>query len=198
MARPPKFDDDVILDRAMRTFWTRGWAATSIRDLEDALGLTAPAIYRRFGNKDGVARAVIDHYVARVVASRIDRFLPGSGDPLANLQAFFESAVTARPDTPLVGCLLTTITVEAPHLDPDLRDAVGRGFTAIDSAFRAELERAAATGALDRGVTVEQAAAMLTLSWHGLMVMARAGRSPVELRRLARGAVASVAARRTI
>lgn len=194
MARPPKFDDDVILDRAMRTFWTHGWASTSIRDLEDALGLTAPAIYRRFGNKDGLVRSVVDHYVERVVRQRIDRYLSETGDPIANLTAFFDSAVTARPDTPLVGCLLTTITVEAPRLDRDVRDAVRRGFDTIDGAFRAELSRAGARGDLADGVVVEHAAAALTLSWHGLMVMARTGRPPAELRRLAADAIAAIAA----
>lgn len=194
MARRPKFDDDVILDRAMRTFWTSGWAATSIRDLEDVVGLSAPAIYRRFGNKDGLARAVVDHYVDRVLRHRIDRFLPGTGDPIANLSAFFDSAVTAPTDTPLVGCLLTTITVEAPHLDSDVHDAVDRGFDAIDRVFRIELARAEALGRLADGVTVDRAAATLALTWHGLMVMARTGRPSAELRRLASAATTSIAA----
>ena len=55
MARSPKFDDDEILDRAMSVLWHRGWARTSIRDLEEALEIKAPSIYRRFGSKEGLA-----------------------------------------------------------------------------------------------------------------------------------------------
>lgn len=194
MARPPKFDDDEILDRAMRAFWTRGWSTTSIRDLEAALGLKAPAIYRRFGSKDGLLRAVVDHYVDHVVRHRVDRYLTGVGDPVDNLSAFFESAVTAPPDGgPLVGCLLTTVAAETPHLDLAVQRAVGRGVDDIDRAMRSELARAEASGSLADGVAAEDAAAALTLAWHGLMVLARSGRPPSELQALATASIASIA-----
>lgn len=178
----------------MRAFWTRGWSTTSIRDLEDALGLKAPAIYRRFGNKDGLVRAVVDHYVDRVVRRRIDRYLTGVGDPVDNLSAFFESAVTAPPDGgPLVGCLLTTIAAETPHLDRSVQGALGRGVDEIGRAMRSELARAEAAGSLADGLTADAAAATLTLAWHGLMVLARSGRSPSDLQTLAAAGIASIA-----
>lgn len=195
MARPPKFDDDVILDRAMRAFWVRGWSTTSIRDLEDALGLKAPSIYRRFGSKDGLTRAVIDHYVEQVVRYRVDRYLPGSGDPIANLRSFFESAVTqSKQAVPLVGCLLTTVSFEAPHLAPDVRRSLDHGLDEIDRAVRSELARAETDGLLAEGVTADAATATLILAWHGLMVLARAGRPPGELQAQAGRAIASIAA----
>ncbi|MEO1059231.1 MAG: helix-turn-helix domain-containing protein [Actinomycetota bacterium] len=93
MARPPKFNDDEILDRAMSMMWQRGWTQTSIRDLEDALEIKAPSIYRRFGSKERLGAAVIDHYVERVVRRRVDRYLSGDGDPIENITRFLESSV---------------------------------------------------------------------------------------------------------
>ena len=84
MARTPKFDDTEILDRAMSLLWSQGLAHTSIRDLEAALDLKAPSIYRRFGSKEGLAVAAVDHYVERVVRRRVDKHLCGDGDPIAN------------------------------------------------------------------------------------------------------------------
>ena len=178
----------------MRAFWIRGWSTTSIRDLEDALGLKAPSIYRRFGSKDGLTRAVVDHYVEHVVRFRIERYLSGSGDPIANLHAFFDSAVTTRAGAPLVGCLLTTISFEAQQLDPDSRRALDLGLDVIDRAIRTELDRAEAGGLLAEGVTVDDATANLILAWHGLMVLARTGRSPANLQAMARATVESIAA----
>ena len=37
MARHKEFDTNVALDRAMETFWTRGYAGTSIQDLVEAI-----------------------------------------------------------------------------------------------------------------------------------------------------------------
>ena len=48
----------------------------------------APAIYRRFGSKDGLSEAVLQHYVDRVVRRRIEKYLPDDGDPMANIREF--------------------------------------------------------------------------------------------------------------
>ena len=93
MARPPKFDDDEILDRAMLLFWRQGWSATSIRQLEVELDLKAPSIYRRFGSKDGLARAVLERYLDRIIERRIERHLTGEGDPIQNIRSFVFSAL---------------------------------------------------------------------------------------------------------
>ena len=43
----------------------------STRDLEQALDLRAPAIYRRFGNKDGLIAQCMEHYIKTVIRVRI-------------------------------------------------------------------------------------------------------------------------------
>ncbi|WP_421842306.1 TetR/AcrR family transcriptional regulator [Mycobacterium sp.] len=192
MARPPKFDDEEILARAMTAIWRRGWSATSIRDLEHELNLKAPAIYRRFGSKDGLARAVLERYIEQVVRRRLRRYLPGSGDPISNVHAFFESAVSPpSADEPLAGCLLTTMSFDVRRLDPALTDVVAAGLAEIEDALRTELERAAVDHRLAGDTDAVFAA--LALAWQGLMVRARAGSPPAELQALARAAVDLVA-----
>ena len=118
MGRAPKLDDEAILDRAMLAFWRNGWTSTSIRDLERAVGMKAPSLYRRFGNKEGLGVAVVDHYVERIVRRRVERLLPGTGDPLENVTEFLTRSVTESADGPgLWGCLLTTTAVEADRLE---------------------------------------------------------------------------------
>jgi TetR/AcrR family transcriptional regulator, transcriptional repressor for nem operon len=51
MPRPREFDEASALKAAMECFWRRGYEATSVRDLSDAMGLTAPSIYNAFGDK---------------------------------------------------------------------------------------------------------------------------------------------------
>ena len=67
MPRVPKFEDDVIVQPAMLAFWRRGWAGTSIGDLEEALEPTAPTVYRKFGSKEGLFIACVGRYVEHVV-----------------------------------------------------------------------------------------------------------------------------------
>ncbi len=195
MARPPKYRDDEILDRALELFWTRGWSATSIRELEAQLDVKAPAIYRRFGSKDGLSEAVLQHYVDRVVRRRIEKYLPDDGDPMANIREFLASGVRPAPDgSPLIGCLLTTTALETPEVSPGLAAALASGQTVIEDAIRRQLQRAQEAGTLSPGLGVNEAIALLTLAWHGLMVLARSGEDPADLARRADAAVDAISA----
>lgn len=195
MARPPKYTDDEILDRALDLFWTRGWSATSIRELETQLDLKAPAIYRRFGSKDGLSQAVLSHYVERVVRRRIEKYLPDDGDPMANIRAFLTSGVRPSPDGgPLIGCLLTTTALETPDVSPGLAQALASGQSVIEAAVGRQLRRARDDGALAPGLDVDDALGVLTLAWHGLMVLARSGGSPDDLTARANAVVDTISA----
>lgn len=55
------FDRDAALDKAMK-FW-HGYEATSLADLVEATGAKAPTLYAEFTNKEGLSRAVLDHYI---------------------------------------------------------------------------------------------------------------------------------------
>ena len=53
--------ENQILTEATRLFAERGFAATSLRDIADAAGMTRPALYHYFANKEGMlARLVSD------------------------------------------------------------------------------------------------------------------------------------------
>ena len=197
MARTPKFDDTEILDRAMSLVWSQGLAHTSIRDLEAALDLKAPSIYRRFGSKEGLAVAAVDHYVERVVRRRVDKRLCGLGDPIDNVSSFLRTSVT-EPDQGgrLIGCLLTTASLEAGDADPALVAALERGLDVIESGLRGELERAGELGRLASGVDADTATATMVLVMQGLMALARSGAPAAALQRRADAALSTIGAQR--
>jgi len=198
MARPAKFSDDELLDRAMMLLWQRGWAATSIRDLEASLDVKAPSIYRRFGSKDGLAAAAIERYIDRIVWGRVSKYLTGADDPIANIEGFLCSAVSAHGDDGrLWGCLLTTCSIEHGTPGCELAAAIARGFAVIESGLRREAERAAELGRLADGVDVDDATATMVLAMQGLMAMSRRRSSSADLITRARSSV-SVVSRRVV
>ncbi len=187
MPRPPTSSDDELLERAMWQFWARGWSGTSIRELEAALELRAPSIYRRLGPKDELYAAALDRYVQRVVAGRIGRHLGGEGDPVENLWAFVSSALRRVPHgAEPTGCLLNLAAGEAAELPERARPIVAAGLEQIDRAVRREVERAALAGRLPPDRRAEVVAEQLTLGFHGLLVLARSGVAQAQLLRRAR------------
>jgi TetR/AcrR family transcriptional regulator, transcriptional repressor for nem operon len=118
MARPRVFDEETVLDAATASFWHRGYAATSVRDLADSMRLTPPSLYNAFGDKAALFALVLDRYVERVIVPRIDRL--ATEPPLEAVRRFLAELVDrAVTDPERRGCLLVNAAVElAAHGKP--------------------------------------------------------------------------------
>lgn len=80
-----------VLDSAARLFSRRGYAGTSIRDISQACGLKAAAIYHYFASKEDLLLAVETEAFAQLTAI-IDAAIKVDADPWERL----ESACTAH------------------------------------------------------------------------------------------------------
>lgn len=76
-----------LLATATELFTTRGYAATSTREIVEGAGVTKPILYHHFGSKEGIFLAIVrrmeqefDAIFAELAASR--------GTPLERLRAF--------------------------------------------------------------------------------------------------------------
>jgi TetR/AcrR family transcriptional repressor of nem operon len=175
MGRPAKLEQDEVLKRATRLLWAKGSDALSTRDLEKALGLRAPAIYRRFPSKNDLLARCIDHYVDTVIAARVQRYLDGTDDPLQGLHDFFTS--TLQPydcKPPLRGCLLANTAAHANGQVPEVRDAIFRGWGVIDCAFQQQIARAQRAGQIDTDLEPGALSQALVMSLEGLLTIVRA------------------------
>lgn len=174
MARPQKHASDDVLARATDLFWQRGCDAVSTRDLEAALDLRAPAIYRRYKSKSDLLARSIDHYVDAVVKRRIARVLDAAPSPLDGLHAFFVAMLARHGgEQELRGCLLTNTSVHRDAQDPKVRAALERGLAVIRTAFLTQVRRAIAQGDLDPATDASDLASALFLSLQGLLTLSR-------------------------
>jgi TetR/AcrR family transcriptional repressor of nem operon len=186
MARPREFDEAEVLDAAILCFWTRGYEATSVRDLAGSMGLTGASLYNAFGDKRTLYRKALDRYVAQSFGDRVARFerhLP----PRQAIAAFFEEIIArSLDDRKRKGCMLVNSAVEiAPH-DRTLGREIADVLVEIEQFFL----RCARIGQADRTITTSQSAedlARLLLSTLlGIRVLARARPEPDLLRGLLR------------
>jgi AcrR family transcriptional regulator len=63
IGRPREFDRGAALKAAMVLFWRKGFAATSMNDLCEAMGVRSPSLYAAFGSKEALYLEAIQHYV---------------------------------------------------------------------------------------------------------------------------------------
>ena len=180
MGQTLKTTDAEVLDTTYDLIWRRGCDAVSIRDLEVALDIRAPSIYRRFHSRDQLLAAAIDRYVERVVRPRIHHFLVKATDPLDAIRQYslgnieLQYQLLARR-----GCLLASTSQQRAFEVPVIRQAVTRGLDEMESALVGALDRAAAHGHRFQFATDELARALIQSSV-GLMVLMRSGRDGLD------------------
>jgi TetR/AcrR family transcriptional regulator, copper-responsive repressor len=63
MGRPKGFNRETVLQKAMSVFWERGYADTSLRDLETATGVDRSGLYAEFKNMEDLFVESLKHYL---------------------------------------------------------------------------------------------------------------------------------------
>src|SRR3984957_21181369 len=63
IGRPRKFAREAALHAAMLVFWRKGFAATSMNALCDAMDVRSPSLYAAFGSKEALYLEAVEHYV---------------------------------------------------------------------------------------------------------------------------------------
>lgn len=175
MGRPAKHQMDEVRKRAMRLFWEHGSEGVTTRDLEEALDLRAPAIYRRFGSKEALFLSSVDYYIDTVIAGRVQSMLDGSEDPIRGLHTFFMTALEPPVhQRHLRGCLLVNTATHADGQLPAVNAALARGWNLVDQGFQRTLRRAQAKGQIDAEHDPAALSQALLMSLQGLLTVARA------------------------
>ena len=174
MGRPREFERDVVLDRAMRVFWARGYEATSIEHLVARMGIQRGSLYATFGDKRALFFAAIERY-DRVETSKLLAALEEPPSGKAAIQRFFRLKVelATAPGRPR-GCLVTNSAAELASRDRGTGTRVGAVLTRLDAAFQRAVVRAQKAGEIDPRRNPRALARFLTSSAQGLSVMAKA------------------------
>lgn len=191
MPRPVEFERAEVLTAAMQVFWTHGYQATSMIDLEQATGLRPGSIYNAFESKKGLFLQVIDHYRTNMVSPRIESIL-NIGPPMAGIEAFFKTTYEDFEPDQLIGCMLTNTATEVGNDDQDIQQAVTEGILQIEAAFKARLREAQQTGDFDPKRDTGAAALHLTSCYQGLSVIGRLTRNKERLALIASAALDSI------
>lgn len=167
MARPREYDELVVLTAAMHAFRRSGYAHISVTDLEAATGLRTSSLYNAFGDKAGLFRRALDHYVDSLVAPRLTAFA-GPGATLGDLEQLFLTLFSPPYDDGY-GCLVVNSAAEFGSGESIAAEGVRRGLRLVESNLLDVVRRE--LGAED----AEATAGRLMLMYQGLLLLSRAG-----------------------
>ncbi|MFM0049292.1 TetR/AcrR family transcriptional regulator [Caballeronia grimmiae] len=173
MARPREFDEDAVLDAATVQFWSRGYEATSVRDLAAAMGLTSASLYNAFGDKRALYERALERYVERGFRERVQR-LEHQAAPRDAIVMFFDEIIRLSVNDPhRKGCLIVNAAMElAPH-DKQFQRALNRMLKDIEGFFARCVTAGQEDGAISLDIDAADIAKSLLASLIGLRVLAR-------------------------
>lgn len=189
VGRPRLFDRDTALDQAIRLFWRKGYAATSVRDLSEALGIGQPSIYNAFGGKRTLfyeAVAVYDRNYGGFIEAALEEELT-AGSAMRRIVAQAPTRYTRRGLPP--GCLLAAGAQGTD--DQHIRSTLSQLREAKTLKLRHKIETDIRAGVLPKSTDAHGLASYVMTILAGMVQRASDGTPRSELEKIAR--IASMA-----
>lgn len=177
--------------QATRLFWQKGFEATSLSDLTEAMGIGSPSLYAAFGSKEALYAEAVDHYRESYEALVWGNFQSAPTARAAITALLMDSAAALTGsivDIPH-GCMVALSSVGSEgHLE--LGDLVRSARSVTLERLKARLERAVAEGEIPVATDIHALSRFMQTVQFGMSILARDGACRAELE-----AVAGVAMR---
>lgn len=172
MPRKPTYDRNELIDRARDLFWQRGWAGTSLKDLEATLQMQPGSFYAAFGSKDALFELAMEKY-AMDGAARLEALSKKYG-PIEALQRF-PMMVIVNDDSPAKACMLSKTYLELHMRDHVLADKANQHLMNMEKQFAELFKQAQLAGDIDKSLDPKALARRYQSDLLGLRVSAERG-----------------------
>ena len=188
--RPRAFEPDAALEKAMNTFRDGGFAATSLDDLSQAMGINRPSLYGTFGDKRDLFLKAYERYRAEMA----ERFAPAF-DPALTLRQMLEKVYAIALDVYLAGengprgCFTVMTATSEAMADPEIRALVQKALGSTQRALARRFQAAVESGELSATADIQMLSQIGASTVEALAIRSRARVPRAELEAMAKGTV---------
>jgi TetR/AcrR family transcriptional repressor of nem operon len=176
MGRPLKFEAEIVLDKAVDTFWRLGYAGTTPQTLVDELGIGKGSLYHSFDSKHNLFTLAMQRYSAERLQQLADVLRDGllEDEPvLPQLRTSLQTLTGVGQHRR--GCFIVNSVAELGQGDDTVTTLAKSLFDRIEDSFAAAVEKGRATGELTGDVEPRAAAQGLLATVIGTSVLAKTG-----------------------
>lgn len=172
MSGSKQFNTDDAIDSAMTLFKDKGYAGTSLSDLEKATKLNKSSIYNTFGSKDGLYTACLErfrlHYTSQALAKlEQEDFKQALYDFCVYLFGGFDDL---SPDP---GCLASLAALEMGAQNSQASESIKAGLDDMLLSLETRCQKAITQNQLDEKWDPAVLAAMIIAVNRGAIVLNR-------------------------
>jgi AcrR family transcriptional regulator len=185
--RPPVFDRDAALEKAMKLFWERGYQGTSFDDLIHSMGISASSFYNSFGSKEELYCEATRSYLVSSGRWFFGILNDGSTDTRTAFSRLFAATAEefTRGDHP-AGCMISLACTQTPPALENIRDMMAEHRAFSEGTMAERIQRGIADGDVPDDTDVEMLAAYFSAVARGLAGQARDGASREKLAEIGR------------
>lgn len=172
MGRNISFNKEYALDKAMYLFWEKGYDATSISDLIEAMGVSRSTLYSSFGDKDELFKLVLDHYKNKGLQKRSILF--SEVNTKASLKAFFNQHIEkCYSENIPKSCIITNSSLLIGHIDPSVEKILIHDFNELEIVFKQVIEKGKDNGEISQESNTDLLAYSLLSLNHSINLMSK-------------------------
>jgi AcrR family transcriptional regulator len=184
IGRPRSFDVEQALEQAMQVFWRLGYEGASLAELTKAMGINSPSLYAAFGSKEGLFKAVLDHYATRREDCMAQVLAAPTAREAAERLLFGLVDLATDPNEP-PGCLLLQGGLTCGVTTQEIPQELARRRAYLEQALHARFKQAREAGDLPTSADPAALARYLVAVCNGIAVQAASGATRDELRQVA-------------
>ncbi|MEE4188759.1 MAG: TetR/AcrR family transcriptional regulator [Roseobacter sp.] len=167
------FDIDEATDKAIEVFWKKGYEATSMADLINAMQINKGSLYNAFGSKKALFDRALARYDQKNRAAKIAQ-LRKMPDAAGAIAALFDGLIDeARNDPRNLGCFVINTAQDLPNQPPEVAEVVRGSFADIEAFFAETIEKGQLAGQIPQSVAPQKTAQALLSMLVGLRLLAR-------------------------
>ena len=184
MGRPREFDEDAVLEAAMRVFWEKGYEGATMADLTEATGINRSSMYAAFGDKESIFHRVMERYrEGRMTPIKQALSQPSLREVVAGL-IYGTAEFLSTPGNPR-GCLLIQGALACGTDAEPVKQSMIEWRKSGEAAVKKRLQQAQSKGELPPEIQPADFARYLSSIIAGLCIQAVNGATRAELRRVA-------------
>jgi AcrR family transcriptional regulator len=178
MGRHKTFNEVEVLSAVEKSFWSKGYASTSLDDIMVASGLGKGSIYATFGDKYGIFRRVFDRYCESVELSTVTALAGPDDSALQRLVDMLARAASrTQGNEAQLACFLAKTTAELAQRDAEVAARSRQAFDEIALAIVGCIEQAQRAGDIDPAADSRRLGRHTLVTLRGLEALAEAGMS---------------------
>ncbi|RTE11591.1 TetR/AcrR family transcriptional regulator [Paenibacillus whitsoniae] len=181
MARSKEFEENVVLDKAMKLFWEQGYEKTSMSDLVEHMGIHRRSIYDTFTDKRTLYLKAIERFESRTDA-KLAAGVKQAQTAKEALQFIFDFMSKGEEGAP-PGCMFVNSAVELACRDEEMDAKAVDAFEKVERLLIEIVYWGQQNGEFADRYEAQELAEYLHNALTGIRVMAR---TSVPMEKLAR------------